>query len=472
MMSSSNKIEKRVALMVAALASFLTPFMGSSVNLALPTIGSEFHADAILISWIATSYLLSAAVFLIPFGRVADILGRKKIFVWGIGIFTVASILCGFAQSVLSLIIFRVLQAMGSSMIFGTGMAIITSVFAPHERGKAMGIIVAAVYVGLSLGPFAGGVLTEQLGWRSLFYFVSALGVFVIYFTVRNLRGEWADSKGEKFDYVGSLLYAIALVMVMYGFPKMSEVNGLIFIGCGVFILLIFILWEMRTSYPVLEMRLFKKNVVFRYSNLAALINYSATSAVGFLLSFYLQYVKGLSPQQAGFVLVSQPIIMAIFSPPAGRLSDKIEPGIVAAVGMALSAAGLFLLIFITSETGLLHLILILMLLGLGFALFSSPNSNAVMSSVERKYYGVASGSLGTMRLVGQMLSMGIAMMLFAVFLGDKEIVKENSHLFLKSMKIALTIFAILCVTGVFASLARGKLRKNNREHKNHSASA
>jgi len=217
--------------------------------------------------------------------------------------------------------------------------------------------------------------------------------------------------------------------------------------------------WEIRVGSPVLNMNLFRNNTVFAFSNLAALINYSATSAVGFLLSLYLQYVKALSPQNAGLVLVSQPVMMAIFSPLAGRLSDRIEPRIVASVGMALTTIGLLPFVFLNEGTPLGFIVASLVLLGFGFALFSSPNTNAVMSSVEHRFYGVASATLGTMRLTGQMLSMGIAMLILAIYVGKVQITAEYYALFLTSLKTAIGVFAVLCFVGIFASLARGKVR-------------
>jgi EmrB/QacA subfamily drug resistance transporter len=457
--------EKNSTLFVASVASFITPFMGSAINIALPTIGSEFSATAIAISWVATAYLLTVAIFLIPFGRLADIYGRKRIFLSGIILFAFASLLCGLAPNINLLIFFRVLQAIGSGMIFSTSVAIITSVFPPKERGRAMGIAVGSVYLGLSLGPFAGGLLTQHFGWRSIFFFVVALGLIAIFFVITKLKNEWADAKGEPFDWLGSALYAIALFFIMIGFPRLHELIGIGLLLIGLFFLAVFIFKELKSKYPVLDLHLFKYNITFRYSNLAALIHYSATFAVAFLLSFYLQYFKGLDPQTAGFVLVAQPIIMTVFSPWAGRLSDKIDPRIISSAGMAVSSVGLLFLAFISSETTLLNLILTLMLLGLGFALFSSPNSNSIMSSVERKHLGIASGSLGTMRMIGQMLSMGFAMMLFAYFIGQSKIESTNLPQLLNAIQIAFIIFAFLCFIGVFASLARGK--KNTKSQIN-----
>ena len=454
-MLSSTRDEKRAALLVASVASFLTPFMGSAVNVALPSIGTSFNSNAIVLGWIATSYILTAAIFLIPFGRAADILGRKKIFLTGIVLFTIASLFCGLADSVTMLIIYRVFQAVGSSMIFGTGIAILTSVFPANERGKAVGITIASVYTGLAVGPFAGGMLTGILGWRSVFFSVVPLGLIAVYFVLRNLKGEWADSKGEKFDWAGSFVYGISLALIMYGFSKLPDVQGYIYIVSGLFAMTVFVFWELHIPNPVLELKLFKDNITFRYSNLAALINYSATFAIGFLLSFYLQEVRHLSAQHAGMVLVSSPVIMALLSPVAGKLSDRVEPRFLASLGMGISALGLVFLFFINDHTNINVLVLILLLLGLGFALFSSPNTNAVMGSVERRHLGVASGSLGTMRLLGQMFSMGIAMMLFALFIGDT----GDINGLMKAVKAAFGIFATLCFLGIFASLARGKVR-------------
>ncbi len=459
MMRTDTHAPKRTVLVVATMASFLTPFMGSSINIALPSIGREFAMDAILLGWVATSYLLAAAVFLVPFGRIADIYGRKKIFTYGISIYTLASLLAALSPSALVLIAFRVLQGIGSAMIFGTGVAMLTSVFPAGERGRALGINVAAVYLGLSIGPFLGGLLTQQLGWRSIFLANVPLGLFVIALTLWKLTGEWAEAKGERFDGLGSILYILTLVAIMYGFSQLATMTGVWLVLVGLIGLGAFIGWEMRQEHPVFNILLLRTNRTFMFSNIAALINYSATFAVAFLLSLYLQYVKGLSPQTAGFVMVIQPAVQAAFSPFAGRLSDRVEPQIVSSIGMALTAIGLALFAFINETTALGFIVADLILVGIGFGIFSSPNTNAVMSSVERRYYGVASATVGTMRLVGMMFSMGIAMLIFAVYLGRIQITPEYYPLFVRGIRVAFIIFAALCFVGVFASLARGKMR-------------
>lgn len=457
MTTEKDQSTQRATLIVASVASFITPFIGSSINIALPEIGKEFSANAILLSWVATSFLLASAIFLVPFGRLADIYGRKKIFNLGILIYTVSAFLCAFAPDITTLIIVRIFQGVGGAMIFGTGMAIITSVFPRESRGKALGIAVSAVYAGLTLGPFIGGYLTKNFGWESNFTFTIPFGLLALILSIIYLKGDWAEAKGEKFDWKGSIIYGISITSLMYGFSKLPELLGAVLTAFGILGLWLFISFERKIKFPVLNIRLFISNRIFAFSNYAALINYSATFAIGFLLSLYLQYIKGFNPQQAGQILVIQPLLMAIFSPITGKLSDRIDPGKVASVGMALLSLGLFIIAFIDKNTSVNFIIPILVLFGIGYALFSSPNTNAIMSSVEKKYYGIASGTVGTMRLIGQMSSMGIAMMIFSIFIGKAEINPSNYNEFITSIRIAFFIFATLCFIGIFFSLARGK---------------
>ncbi len=447
-------------LLLAAIAAFLTPFMGSTVNLAIPAIGRAFGADAITLGWVATSYLLSSAVFLVPFGRLADMLGRKKIFLWGILLFSFSTLISGLAPNIWVLLASRVIQGAGSAMIFATGIAIVTIVFPPQERGKAMGITVASVYAGLSAGPFAGGLLTNYFGWRSVFLFTFPLGL-IVFFLMLRIHGEWVNARDERFDWKGSLLYGLSLSALIFGFSRLPESIGFILTLAGIAGIVFFVIHESAAPFPVMKMDLFKKNRVFAFSNLAALINYSATFAVAFLLSIYLQVIAGCSPRDAGIILVTQPVVMAVVSLFAGKLSDRMEPAFLATAGMSITTAGLFIFIFLGESTPLYFLLANLFLLGIGFGLFSSPNTNAIMSSVEKQYYGIASGAMGTMRLVGQMLSMGIAMLLFSIFIGSEEITPEQSGGFLKSLQFAFILFSILCFLGIFASRARGKLNRN-----------
>jgi EmrB/QacA subfamily drug resistance transporter len=447
-----------ILLLATTLSSFLTPFMGSAVNVALPIIARELSMTALSLSWVATSFILAAAITLVPLGRVADIYGRKRIFLYGAIIFTAASLLCVWSPTSTILISMRAIQGIGGAMIFSTGTAMLVAAYPVGKRGKILGINIAAVYIGLTAGPFIGGLLTEHLGWRYIFVLTVILGAMVIVLVAGMVKEEWAEAQGEGFDAAGSLLYAAALFAIMYGFSLLPAARAVLLIGLGVICLYFFIRGQLRMPFPLLDIRLFLDNRVFAFSNLAALINYCATFAVTFLMSLYLQHIKMLTPSQAGTILIIEPLMQALFSPFAGRLSDRYEPRIISSAGMTLNAAGIIGLIFIQSDTSIHYIVICLIILGIGFALFSSPNVNATMSSVENKFYGVASATLATMRLTGQMFSMGITMLIFAVIIGNQTISQASNPLLLRSTKVIFFILAVICFGGIFASLARGKV--------------
>jgi len=463
MQPAESRTTKQAALIVATISSFIGPFMGSSVNVALPTIGQDFTMSAVALGWVNTAFLLSAAAFVIMFGRLGDIYGRKRIYVWGVVVFTISSILIALSRSSTELILYRVMQGFGSSMIFATGMPILISAFPVGERGKALGISVSAVYLGLSVGPFAGGVITQHLGWRYIFWMNLPLGLILMAVILLMLKGEWAEARGAKLDLVGSLTLGVSLLLTMYGFSTLPSIPAAVMIAAGLVGLAFFVVYEQKVGNPLVDIGLFRYNTVFAFSNLAALINYSATFAVTFLLSLYLQKLKSLSPQEAGLVLMAQPVVMTLFSPLAGRLSDKTEPRNVASTGMALTLVGLICLVFVTADSSLTYVVACLMLLGLGFALFTSPNTNAIMSSVERRFFGVAGAMVSTMRQLGMMFSMGILMMLLALMLGQAAIEPSNYDQFMTCTRITFVIFGVMCFGGIFASLARGKLHDNAR---------
>lgn len=455
----NNAVNKRTVLVVAALSPFLATFMASSINIALPSIGREFQMNAVLLGWVATAYILASATCLLPFGRLADIYGRKRILTRGIFIFTIASLILVSVPSATVLIALRAVQGIGGAMIFTTSIAILTSVFPSGERGKALGINASATYLGLSLGPVLGGLLTQHFGWRSIFLVTGLLGVTIIGLILGKLKGEWAEARGERFDLTGSVIYGLALTGIIYGFSLLPTMLGIWLIIMGAAGIFAFVRRELGAESPLLDINLFRKNRVFAFSNLAVLLNYSAAYAVTFLISLYLQYIKGLSPQSAGLILVAMPAVQASFSPVAGRLSDRIEPRILVSAGMGLITAGLALFIFLGENTSLGFILASLILIGFGFGFFASPNTNAIMSSVKQRFYGVASATLATMRQVGMSFSMGITMLLFAIYIGRVEITPEYYPLFLSSTKIAFIIFTALCSAGIFASLARGKTR-------------
>jgi EmrB/QacA subfamily drug resistance transporter len=462
MMTDTARNPKRAAIIVATLSCFIIPFMATSVNVALPSIGSEFAMGLILLGWINNAYLLACLIFMIPFGRLGDIYGCKKIFTGGYFVLLVISLLIAISRSSTMVIACRALQGFASAVIAATVTPMMISVVPDNERGHALGIITAAVYFGQSTGPFLGGIITQHLGWRFIFWLIIPLSLTILVMTHFVLKGDWAEAPGERFDLGGAVILGFGLMGTMYGFSTLPSTNAVILIVAGIVGIIFFVFFEMRTVHPIVEINLFRHNAIFIFSNLATVINHTATFAVSFLLSFYLQEVKALTPQFTGLVLVAQPLVQAISSPMTGRLSDRIEPRLLASWGLAFILLGLTMLVFLGADSSVLYIVLCLVILGIGVGLFSSPNANAVMSSVDRQSYGVASATLSTMRQIGNMFSMGIVMMSMSILLGKSGITPDNSGQFLVSMRISLGIFAMMCFGGIFASLARGNINRAN----------
>lgn len=449
-------------LTVVAVTSFMGTFLVSSINIALPAIEQSFQLDAVTLSWVITAFLLATAMFLLPVGKLGDIKGIKLFFKIGVTIFTFASLLCAVSFSGFWLIVFRFLQGIGTAFVTTTGPAILVLEFPKYYRGRVLGISVAAVYLGLSFGPFAGGLLTQYAGWRSIFYCSGALGILTMVITFLFLGYDDKTSPvNQKIELKESVWYMIGLLLLTYGSSKIPSVEGWIMILAGVLSVIIFWRLESKSNSPVLDTKLFTNNRLFAYSNLAALINYSSTFAIVFLLSLYLQKLKGFSPSYSGLILVAQPIMMTIFSPLAGTLSDRIQPRYLTTLGMSMCTIGLTGFAFFEITTPDWIIVITLLWVGLGFALFSSPNMNTIMSSVNKTQYGIASGSAATMRVVGQITSMTISVVFFAIMFEGKTIEIISDSIFLTAMKSAFLSFAILSSIGIYFSFKRGKLTRD-----------
>ncbi|HYE68277.1 MAG TPA: MFS transporter [Anaerovoracaceae bacterium] len=451
-------------IMVVVITAFITTFTGSALNLSIPSMGSEFHASATAVGWIITGYILAAAVLSVPFGRLADLTGRKRILVVGILIFALCSGGAAFAQSMAMLLLLRVVQGIGAAMIFSTNMAVLISAFSPEKRGKVLGYSIASTYIGLSAGPVVGGALNHYLGWRSIFVLTFLISAAVFVIAARKLPENKVEKHGQGMDFLGNILYVLMLILIMFGLSTVSTLSyAKYLIIAGIILFVLFILHELRTKYPIIEVRLFAHNIGYSFSNLAALMNYGATFALGYLLSIYLQLVMGFSSQISGLILISQPLMMAILSPYAGRLSDRISPFKLASFGMGLCALGLFSFIFISENYPFPLIIANLVVVGIGFAFFSSPNTNAVMACVEKKDYGVASSILATMRSIGHSSSMAVVTFIFASQMGNVTLGEAEPKLLVETMHFSFIVFTCVCVVGVFISLKR---KAQNRELK------
>lgn len=447
-----------VTLIVVSVVQFLTPFMGSAVIVALPTIGTEFGATAIQLTMIQMTYILGVAIFLLPLGRLADIHGRKRTFITGITVVMLSTIAIGWTQGTGTFILLRFLQGAGTAAITSTSFAILSSVFPPERRGRAMGVIVGCVYVGLAAGPTIAGVITSQLGWRWIFYMMVIAQGLALSLTLYKLKGEWADARGESFDWYGSIVYGTALTTVIAGIhlTKKTELGWLLFLA-GVIGLIFFIRIEMKSDKPLLDVRFLSKNKVFMFGNIATLINYAASFGVIFLFTLYLQHVKGMSPQQAGFFMMIQPCVQALCSPLSGRLADAYSPSRLATFGMALCASGLLSATFIGLDSSMTVLVIVVVLLGIGFGFFASPNMTAIIGSVDKRYYGTASSMVATMRTVGMLISMTIIALILSHFMGDAPLAPSNKLEFVRSMHFTMITFAVMSMVGIGFAMVKTK---------------
>ena len=445
-------------LAVLCLSAALVPFTVTSINLALPHIANELNLSAVALGWIVTAFLLPAAIFQIPLAKIGDMYGRKKVLLSGVVLFMVASLGCALSHTGALLIACRFVQGVASAMLFATTLAIITSVFPARERGRAFGTITAVIYFALASGPFIGGIFTHYRGWRSIFYVTISLALLTLAGILVFFKGEWRDAKDDHFDWQGSLIYAFGLSAFIYGCSLLPSIVGFGLIAAGFAGFTLFVHYEKKQTSPVFNVNMFFENRVFRMSSFAALINYSATFSVTFMLSLYLHYVKGFDAQKAGLILIIQPIFMTIFSPLAGKWSDRTKNvAVIATSGMAIMAVCLMVMVFLTAETPVSILFAIFAVLGFGYALFASPNTIIIMGSVEKRYLGMASATTGTMRVIGQSISMGITMMMIAVFVGNAPITIDNYQLFMKCMHYTFGVFSVFCLFGVYTSMSRGK---------------
>ena len=322
----------------------------------------------------------------------------------------------------------------------------------PQNRGKALGFTVTGVYLATSLSPVICGFLVHNLGWRSMFYFVIPFLVLCIILMIVKIPQEWKTYQDDTIDKVGSLLYGIGILLFIYGFTTLITTMGKILTLAGIILLVIFGAYELRQKSPVFNMNLFK-NKKFTSSNIAALCSYLAIMVVTTILNYHFQYVRGWDAQMSGMILIITPIIMAIMAPNAGKLSDRIHPQKLAALGIGIAAVALAILSFLNGDTPLYIVIIAMILQGIGMGLFSSPNMNAIMSSVPPKDAPTASASQATMRTIGQTMSLGLLTLIFAWVMGNLELAPQYAAMIIQASQIICGICTFACILAIFASL-------------------
>jgi len=440
--------EQRLLLCMVLPNAFAVPVMLSSVNAALPVIAVDISLTALEVSWIQTAFLMASSMFVLVFGRLADMWGRKRIFLIGAGTVIVSSVAASMASNGVELVFARFLQGFGAAMLYATQMALISSVFAKDSRGRAISWVISVIYVGLSVGPLVGGILTEFYGWRSVFYLQVPLAILVLYVGVFRIQTEWsADNPGE-FDSIGALLYVLAIALLCLGVSTIDSLLGVALIIMSGISGYFFFQVEATRDSPLWDLSLFIKNRNFTFCCVASLTMYGATFMNVMLLSLHLQYLKGMSLMAAAMIMMIQPTVMAFCTPLVGRKFDHREAGRYARMGMLVTTAGLIFLAFQNMMSSLVQTATALIITGLGFSLFSTPNVTLLMSSVENKDLGLASSAISTTRIIGQLLSTAIVTLVFVMRFGRSDLSSDNIELLSSAIQTAFFFAACLCLSG------------------------
>lgn len=467
-----SSTRRQQILMIVALGTFMAPLDSSVVNIALPTIRNHFDASLATVEWVVMAYLLMTSSLLLAYGRLGDIYGHKRIYLTGFSIFTIGSFLCGIAPTVLWLIIFRGVQAVGAGMLMAMGPAIVTEITPPQERGKYLGIIAISVSVALSVGPILGGLLTAKFGWPSIFYINIPIGVLVVALGKRILPDS-VQKQRQSFDLVGAVTVFIGLMLVLaavsfsesLGWANLWVIGGLL---VGMLVLAAFLLIERRLEHPMLDLTMFK-NRLFSMANLSALFNYMGMFSVVFIMPFYLQQFRGMTPSQAGLLMIPMPLTTMLVAPLSGSLSDRVDTRYISALGLGILAVGLAMLSTLHMESTHLSIIIAMMIIGLGSGMFQTPNNSAIMGSVSPNRRGVASSLLATMRNLGMVLGVAVSGAVFThrlAYLTARlqsagiEAAQVKVQAFTGAVQLTFWVAASIVVVAIITSLVRGPLKQ------------
>ena len=389
-----------------AMGVFLSTIDGSIVTVALPTLEEELNASFALVQWVIVIYLLVICSLMLGVARLADMIGKKRIYLAGMVIFTLASVLCGAAPSIGFLIAFRALQAIGAAMMQALGTAIVTEAFPDEERGRALGLIGTVVSLGIILGPTLGGLLIGVVGWRAIFFVNLPVGALGLWLANKHVPG-WRPVNNQRFDTIGAVLMALTLVALSLGLTfgpttgwDRPEIWALL--GGSVLVLGLFVTVQLRLPQPMIDPKLFT-NVLFSISLLTGLLVFVAASA-RVVLPYYLELVKDRSPQQVGLFLTIIPIALGVSAPVSGTLSDRYGSRGIALIGLAVTGVACLFISTLSADTSTVGYIVRLLPFGLGLGLFQSPNNSAIMGAAPRERLGVASGLLALSRNLGQVI--------------------------------------------------------------------
>ena len=457
---------KWLILSSVSLGTFMATLDGSIVNISLPRIQGAFGIGISTVEWVSVGYLLVVGSFLLPFGRLGEILSFKRVYLAGFVLFTVASIVCGLAPGAGWLIAFRAIQGIGAAMLQAMGPAIVARTFGPGERGRALGLNAISVSIGLSVGPALGGLLTELGTWRAIFFVNAPVGLLAVLWANRILPDE-EGARHVSFDMLGATFSSVGLLSLLLA---LSQGQGWGWASPPVLALLAiftasavaFGIVEVRTSQPMLDLRLFRIRP-FAVGNISVVVAFIGLFTATFLLPFFLENGEHLSPLDAGLLLTPIPITQAVVAPFSGALSDRIGQRIPASAGMAMLVVGLLSLTLLPAGFAIGDLIWRLVLVGLGMGLFMSPNSSAVLGSVPRPRIGTASGTLAQMRIDGQALGIALSSAVVAIRLPVHLASVGQADGLILAIHDAFGIAALIAAVGIAASFLGGSVRDSDQ---------
>jgi len=438
---------------------FMSTLDGSIVNVALPTIASDFHYELSVLQWVVTVYLLTICSVLPIFGRLADMIGTKKVFAMGYLLFALGSVLCGLSPNLGFLIFARIVQAIGSAALMSNSFAIITATFPAGERGKALGLVGTFVALGSLTGPALGGLLIGWAGWRSIFYINVPIGILAMIATWLILNEEAKPKERGSFDLAGAILFAVGIISLLYAVNNGSDwgwTNPLIIGGIilGIILLVVFVIVEKKQKHPMLSLSLFRIRP-FLLGSIAGLLSFVAMFANNMILPFYLQHVLLYKPTQVGLLMMAFPVALAITAPLSGRASDRTGPMILTTTGLALIAVGLFYFSTLDATSQFYQVVLGSLLMGSGAGLFQSPNNNSIMSSVPRHELGIAGAINSLVRNIGMIIGIAFSVTLFEALGGVSTPTYEQTGLFMHAYHVVMLSAMGVALIAMFISISR-----------------
>ncbi|WKY44624.1 MFS transporter [Eubacteriaceae bacterium ES2] len=413
-MNQSENINNRrwIILVVVLLITFMATLDGSIVNVALPVMTESLNVSTSSIQLVVTSYLITVSALILIFGRLGDLLGKSRIFKFGIVIFTFGSLLCGLSHTFIVLVIARIIQAIGAAATMANNQGIITHVFPAHERGRALGMTGTFVALGALTGPALGGLIVGALSWEYIFLINVPIGIFGFIMAMKILPHNKVDRQ-EKLDLKGSLLFMMTIIPMFaaievggqIGFAQPLVLAGL---GVALFSFIGFLMIEKKQQEPLLDLSIFN-NSLFSLSLFCAFLSFVALFCSNIIQPFYLQNAMGYSPSFAGMLLMIYPAILAIVAPVSGYMSDKIGSEFLTFIGLAITSLGLFLMSSLTVNTSLPIIVTYTALLGIGNGLFQSPNNSLIMSTVTKHKLGIAGSVNALIRNMGMVFGIAVS---------------------------------------------------------------